>query len=123
MSPIKHGFYYSWVMDFSANFIKINNISFSLDNTTEFLTPYRNVKISMGETYVSDLVKEDTGVNIGIHSFKSLDDIISHTKKLMKNTVIIKCIIPKNSTYYIGENNNYINYASNAITYVEKVIL
>lgn len=73
--------------------------------------------VKMGETYESKLIKEiGAFVNVGIHSFESLN-----SAKCDGKGKYVKCIIPKGSHYYEGDFNDFVSYASDKLTYVELV--
>ena len=61
----------------------------------------------------------------GFHSFKSLNEamIIMCNYKLYsylnKDHVVFKCVIPKDSLYYLGRFDKYESYCSNSIKLVE----
>jgi len=38
-------------------------------------TPYQDVQIEIGNTYKSDVIKEGNTINIGLHSFVTIDDL------------------------------------------------
>lgn len=85
-------------------------------------TPYQRTRIEIGNTYYSQLIREVSGseqykwyeVKIGLHSFKYKKAAINDGEGL-----IVKCIIPKGATYYVGEFGNDISYASDTLKYVE----
>lgn len=98
------------------------------------ITPFMFKEITIGNTYESDLKIEtffDGGVliktnrvEIGLHSMTSKQDCInaaSHWVNEGRNQLIVKCIIPKGSQYYVGTYQCLKSYASTAIQYVEVV--
>ena len=83
--------------------------------TPHFVTPYQYKKIVLGYTYTSVLDTPDWAnrVEQGLHAFLTLEQAKAMCKH-EHNRVIVKCIIPKGSKYYIGEFMN--NYGMTAIT-------
>jgi hypothetical protein len=101
-----------------------------------YITPFRRVKIDLGNTYISDIkiIGYNYGKNLvkvskvsqGLHSYKLKKDCISSTKLQMSGLfqcdfAIARCIIPAGSVYYVGEFGNSICYASNKI-YYDKIV-
>jgi hypothetical protein len=119
----KLGYKYSWAIDKNVKSIKVDGAEIikdgcvldSFKNST-ILTHYQNVEIKIGETYKSKLIKNDLLIDEGIHSFKNLKDTNYFA---IKNKIVVKCIIPKGSEYYIGEYDGYVSYASDTLKYVE----
>jgi hypothetical protein len=127
----KLGYKYSWSIDGSVKSIKVNGVEIIkdgcvLDNAKDsiILTPYRDVEIKIGETYKSKLIKNDSLVDEGIHSFKNLEDA-NYFASLYGDIFVAKCIIPKGSEYYVGKySSGYdgyvsVSYASDTLKYVE----
>lgn len=86
-------------------------------NNDGFITPYKKFPIIIGETYDSILEKNPKyNINKGIHSFKNIKDAKNNANLY---SVIVKCIIPKDSKYYKGIFNDVVSYASNKLKYVE----
>ena len=86
------------------------------------LTPYREVKVEIGETYKSNLIKVNgiqPVVNIGIHSFARKRAAKKDYINYGDGDIIIKCIIPAGSTYYTGMFLGKKSYASDTLKYVE----
>lgn len=110
----KLGYKYSWKIDGAVKTITVNGKDKPIKLVKANLTSYRNFEIKIGKTYTSDLEKEDDRIEKGLHSFKSLG-----VAKKFSHNKIVKCIIPKGSTYYIGKFGNFISYASDKLTYVE----
>lgn len=85
-----------------------------------FLTPYCFFEVKIGETYTSELVILRGYVYEGLHSFKYLKGAREELKEWNRKYYrIAKCIIPKGSSYYIGDFVNGISYASDKLTYIE----
>jgi len=83
-------------------------------------TAYRNVTIKIGETVKSKIIRryKYSTIEKAIHSF-SINSDISYTKNDCDNPVVIDCIIPKGSFYYVGEFYGEISYASNKLKYLK----
>lgn len=98
-----------------------------------YMTPYKRHFVEIGEVFKSGLKKEISNffnntnffeVNVGIHSFKYINDCIYDSQQMTNRsyaTNIVKCIIPKGAKYYVGEFENSVSYASTEIKY-EKII-
>jgi hypothetical protein len=120
------GYKYSWVIDQNVKSIKVDGVEIIkdgciLDNdeVLVILTPLRKAEIKIGETYKSKLIKNDSLIEEGIHSFESFEDA-KRLASLDENRFVAKCIIPKGSKYYIGKyGNGYVSYASDTLKYVE----
>lgn len=110
----KLGYHFSWVFADSVKSVKINGEEKILSSLS---TPYQEFPVEIGKTYLSDLTKKYDEIYKGLHSFKSLDFI----KRFVNVEVVVKCIIPKGSTYYKGEFGNCVSYASDTLTYVEEI--
>jgi hypothetical protein len=73
-------------------------------------------KYVIGDTHITDIViMSDNVGTCGFHSYKNEKDV----NKIISLDVV-KCIIPKGSTYYIGSTTNISNqvvenYISNAL--------
>lgn len=84
-----------------------------------YYTPYQLCYIEIGETYSSS---ENIFNSIfkyyiegeGIHSYISLNSAKFHD--IAPNEIIVECIIPKGSWYYLGE---FDDIASNKLKYVK----
>lgn len=91
----------------------------------QLITPYQYTFVEIGETYDSKLRKDFQGdIEEGLHSFKRLKAVDSfvednYYKTLYSSIVIVKCIIPKGSTYYKGRYASSTCYASDTLKYVE----
>lgn len=86
----------------------------------EFITPYRGRIIKENILFDSKLVKEYYECYViedGLHSFKNIDDCKNNL--LTKDSIIYKCIIPKDSTYYEGTFNNIEGLVSDKLKYIE----
>lgn len=108
--------------------------------TGTYFTPCKNVEVRLGHVYrglglraVGNLVARPDGykyyVSIGfIHSFRTHEDAEKAINKWkwdygFDNCVIVRCSIPKGSTYYEGvfEDTMIPSYASTAIRYGTRV--
>jgi hypothetical protein len=121
----KLGYKYTWLIDENVKSIKVDGVEiikdgYVLDNSKVlvFLTPYQKVGIKIGETYKSKLVKNDSLIEEGIHSFKSFKSA-NYFASFEEKKIVAKCIIPKGSEYYVGNFNGYVSYASDTLKYVE----
>ena len=98
------------------------------------ITPFTYKEITIGNTYASELKIETfheggvliktNRVEIGLHSIADKQDCIksaSHWVNEGRNELIVRCIIPKGSQYYVGTYQGCKSYASTAIQYVEVV--
>lgn len=91
-------------------------------NGAKYTTPCQGSKVVIGKTYFSRLVKDSWGVENGLHSIEKIDDARTIVKKYFtSDTVLVKCVIPRFSFYYVGEYCGYNSYASSALKYVEIV--
>lgn len=84
-----------------------------------YITSYMAMPIEIGNTYTSNLIRNRHTpriLEIGLHSLieqGSADCFARHFRE-----VLIECIIPKGSKYYIGEFDGHVGLASDTITYV-----
>jgi hypothetical protein len=106
----------------------------------KYFTLARLVNIKLGDEYTSDIEFDTitkffprTGRSVtkitiekGLHSFTNLRDAKSFCQTQLLdesyNYYIVKCIIPKNSKYYIGIFENKECYASNNIKYTTEIV-
>lgn len=98
------------------------------DERNKLRTYARNSIFKLGKTYTSSLHRITTlnydYITVELHSFKNNGEAIDVMKALSnhfkKQYVVIKCIIPKGSLYYIGSSDETEKeFASNKLTYVE----
>lgn len=89
-----------------------------------FWSPYRDYEYRIGDTYYGRLKLGEYEFNlpvvhIGFHSYKykseACDDVMGGKE------VILKCIIPKGSEYYIGTFAGVQCYASNSIKIIKAI--
>lgn len=83
----------------------------------EYLTSYQFFIVKIGETYTSDLIRDNNEICVGLHSFVSK----SKAKRVANyyNELAVKCVIPKGSYYYRGSFFRASSIASDTLTYVE----
>jgi len=117
----KFGFKYSWVFTDSVTSLIVNDVEL-VKISFSFETPFRNYPIEIGNTYTSKLVKKGDNIEEGLHSFEFARDAkLTNWALWYDEGTIVKCIIPKGSTYYKGTFDGDSSYASDALTYVEIV--
>lgn len=89
----------------------------------DYITPYMNTPVAIGEQYHSEIrIDCDNMIRVALHSFERLYDAAmeNYSWDFMGNSQVVKCVIPKGSTYYKGVFQGSGGYASNCIRYVEK---
>lgn len=103
----------------------------------KLVTPYQYMPVEIGETYesklklrlYSDLNLDDEElpdnllvgfVNDGFHSFGRFKDAYAQYSADKGERVVVKCIIPAGSEYYIGVFDSVLSYASSNLKYVKK---
>jgi hypothetical protein len=93
-----------------------------------YTTYYQLSPVEIGNTYESKIIVEKSVIgehiiNIALHSFKYLSNLRKTIRRYGYYTdkiVIVKCIIPKGSTYYLGDfEGEGLSYASDKLTYVK----
>lgn len=101
------------------------------------ITPFQYSPVVIGETYESKLnVRLYSDLNLdndelpddlivgfvseGLHSFGEFKNAYKQYKYDKCERVVVKCIIPKGSQYYIGKFDEHLSYASEKLTYVKK---
>lgn len=89
----------------------------------DYVTPFFYSHIKIGETYNSILEVRNkynplyrTEIHSGLHSYA---DFHTPMSKKWGYSVIIKCIIPKGSKYYVGKFDGDKGYASDSLKYVK----
>lgn len=114
--PRRHHYLYSWLLDSDVTSIIVNNVEMIglITSTNIYVTPYQFQSISMGETYHSELIKENGEVNIGLHSVKDFYNSFNDHENFR-----VKCIIPKGSKYYKGKWGSSDSYASTSLKYID----
>ena len=97
-----------------------------------FQTTYQHFTVEIGKSYHSTLKVESSPFSpylpvlnlcdIGLHSFKSLSSVKKDVQIISPagfEIVLVECIIPKGSAYYIGKFGHYISYASDSLKYIK----
>ena len=84
-----------------------------------YTTSYQSSIVEIGKTYHSDLVRiTSTEVSIGLHSFQSEE--VACKRATYWDETLVECIIPKGSSYYIGDFEGLgVSYASDTLTYIK----
>lgn len=93
--------------------------------TEKMYSPCYNLKYELGSTIKSKFTikryKECIKVEQGLHTFKTLNRAIKNsienkfywfnviTDEYVMTPIIIECVIPENSTYYIGSNGDLVS--------------
>lgn len=94
----------------------------------QFKTLYQLATVELGKTYKSKLKYERPSyychvVEDGLHSYATYEDAhwASIRNPLMRipNPIVVKCIIPVGSWYYVGRFDLKKSYASSKLKYVE----
>ena len=95
-----------------------------------FYTVYRDSKVSVGKKYKSRISFHNNYyhkfIDRGLHTITNLKDVkklkTAEYKTYNYDFVIIKCIIPKGSNYFVGrfvKHDRFRSYASNCLYYQE----
>jgi len=92
------------------------------------ITPYQRTPVEVPGVVNSSLYKyreyyhkfNRASVNIGIHSFKNIDDCKEDARQEYSSH-IVECVIPKGASYYAGKFNDMPSFASNSIEYVKVI--
>jgi hypothetical protein len=86
-----------------------------------YRTPFYNSLIEIGQTVESKLIKKGNYVNEGIHSMISLEQVMtSFYMGATADYIIVKCIVPKFTMYYLGDFRG-TSIASKKLIYKEIV--
>jgi hypothetical protein len=109
----KYGYKYSWKLDHNVSNIIINGIVVDCS----YSTPYLNANVSLGEEYESTILIYKNTISKALHSFKYKNDAMISCYDC--GGVTVECVIPKGSTYYVGEFNDKPSYASNKLKYIK----
>jgi hypothetical protein len=85
---------------------------------TYYKTPFQRTIVEIGKTYYSDIKRNlfSNKINVGLHSFVELYGTYWLLKNKYNDRVVVSCIIPKGSVYYVG-------YMKSSLTTVEKAIV
>lgn len=105
----KLGYKYSWIIDPSVTSIIINGKE--IITMLDYQTIYQNSLVKIGNEYTSELIFECSQVNIGLHSYIKPDIDMRY--------ILVECLIPKGSKYYIGNFNEKESIASDRLRYVK----
>lgn len=116
----KHEYKYSYTLDKFVEQIEVNGKVYECD-THMYSTPFQDALVEIGKTYKSNLTKRRSEVNEGLHSFKLLSELKNYLGT-RRTCVIVKCIIPKGSNYYVGKFYDCESYASDTLEYNELII-
>lgn len=112
--PSKYNYKYSWALDSWVNYFIVDGIKY--ERVRNLVTPYYAHRIECGETYTSKIVLygrwPNKTIEQALHSYKNVSS-------LEYRDIYAKCTIPKGSTYYIGEFDDEVSYASNKLRYDE----
>lgn len=111
----KLGYFFSWRLNGSVSGLTVEGIQYPLPGNL-YRTFYQKAIIEIGKTYISKLIVEDFDINIGLHSYKHIIDILP---PLLEHIYIVRCIIPKGSEYYEGIHGDNESFASNQLTYLK----
>lgn len=84
-------------------------------NEEVYESSYQHTPVKLNELYSSELIKEYNEVFKGLHSFNELNSA-NHAAMEYKE-VVVECIIPKGSRYFIGQFQNVVAYASDQLIY------
>ena len=85
---------------------------------------YRNFEYEIGKLYRGPLVWGKTystseglymNINEGFHSYSDIEYAKENYRDVLKSAVIVKCVIPKGTIFFEGEQNCGRGYASNQI--------
>lgn len=117
---IDHNYKYSWELDNGVSSLIIILYDSSVIAIPDiYVTPHQSAIIEIGNLYKSEIEFEGNDIEKALHSFVGINCII----KRDRSDITVKCIIPKGSTYYIGDfrsaYNNNNSYASNQLKYLE----
>jgi hypothetical protein len=119
---IGHDYKYSWELDITVLSVNIilSDSSVIVISADTYMTPYQSAIVEIGNLYESEIEFEGNNIEKALHSFV---DIVNCITKRHRLDITVKCIIPKGSTYYIGDfssaYNNNNSYASNQLKYLE----
>lgn len=112
----KQEYNYSWAFDnnVSIKSLEINGIPLNIDYF--YQTPYQHFPVELGKTYYSELgINRFEGtIEEGIHSYSNINDALSSSNH---DEIVVTCIVPKGSYYYIGRFSSRPSIASDTIIY------
>lgn len=124
---------YSFKRKARKNIIVYKQISSYVDDEGKlnYITPYRNSKVKVGETYTSRIYRDSYNrIEEGLHSFATITDCYDNSvyihnldyyangKRFPVKPVLVECIIPKGARYYNGTfDRKFASYASDTLIY------
>jgi len=111
----RFGYKYSWELDFQVNSIIVDDVELLMLKDV-LTTPFRDSLIEINALYRSQIKKYNDTIEEGLHSIQNLSDVYSIRTP---SSVIVECIIPKGSLYYVGTFRKCVSYASDALKYVK----
>lgn len=89
----------------------------------KIITTYQKTAVKIGRTYTStiDLDRDSSEISTALHSFTNIQSARETAKFIFcpPANLIVKCIIPKDSIYYVGMFRGKMSIASNVLKYVE----
>jgi len=103
------GYKYSWGLDSQVTSIIIKNKEFIEQG---YQTIFQKAKVVIGEEYTSELILQKSIVNIGLHSYVKKPN-------LNLEYILVECIIPKGSKYFVGNFEGKKSIASDTLKYVK----
>ena len=97
--------------------------------TGNMVTPYKEMLIKLGGTYISRLKRENDGsemiITRGLHSFATLKEAREEFYSWGGDDhIVVKCIIPKGAKYYrglFGWTKRWKCLSSNKIVYINEI--
>jgi len=106
--------------------IKCYKVIIKKYGNTGWMTPFMCIPIKEGEVCKSEIVVDRFEIAVALHSFTNLTAAKRELKwfkdrRQNNDPIVIKCIIPKGSVYYMGKYE-YKNdcYASDTLVYPDK---
>ena len=87
----------------------------------KIITPYRHFVVALGETYRTKFsYNADGDVEMGLHTYSNYETAKNYVDRFgWSPTKIVRCVIPKGSSYHIGSFFGRASYASTRLKYVE----
>ena len=86
---------------------------YPLNMDHKFRSEFREFQYELGRTYLEVcFMRENLTRRIykGFHSYRTIDEAVSHARP---DLVLLKCVIPKGSSYFVSEKND--QYCSSRI--------
>lgn len=78
----------------------------------QLVSPYYEMKYKIGKTYKTEMKSnpyDSHEINEGFHSFIGYIAAINEIERIAYPTIIVNGIIPKGSSYYLGENQDIVS--------------